>query len=78
MILTERQLEHLWPELPWREPLKVGLISTPGAVKWACRFCICMNGLKGSQVEKLSADHAVVTAHIASAHGVSSQKEQRS
>lgn len=68
MAWTARALEHSFPDLPWREPIEVRAATRYDDVRFACRFCICLVGLKGTQVETLPRDRAVVTAHIESEH----------
>lgn len=68
MTLTARECEKSWPDLPWREPLPVSLLDNPNDVRFACRFCIAIKGLRGDQVPDLTADRAAVVAHIEAEH----------
>lgn len=44
---TAADFEQLYPEIPWREPVKLTVGSFNG---WACRVCIAALGLRGIDV----------------------------
>lgn len=49
--LTTRDLERLYPEIPWRRPVIVH--RTDGAKCYACRVCIALDGLHATEIEQL-------------------------
>jgi len=59
--------EDLWPQIPWREPIKIRLAGT-GIERWACRLCIAERGLKAYEVEGLWEQEEEALAHVQS-HG---------
>lgn len=63
--MTEAELEQTFPEIPWREPLPV---TTPGASGLACRFCIALYGLKGSNVGRLPQTAEEFAEHMEALH----------
>lgn len=68
MTITARECERRWPTLPWREPIPVSLMGRPNEVRYACRYCIAIKGLRGDQVADLPGDAAAIIAHIAAEH----------
>lgn len=67
-MITARECEKSWPDLPWREPVPVSLMGHPDDIRYACRYCIAMKGLRGDQIPALPADRATVVAHIEAEH----------
>lgn len=58
-------LGKLYPNIPWREPIKV----TQGEhERYACRICIANFGLNGSDVSELPTDPDEVARHIEAEH----------
>jgi hypothetical protein len=67
-VITARECEKFWPDLPWREPVVVTSFDRPKEARYACRYCIAMKGLRGDQVPDLPRDRAAVIAHIEAEH----------
>jgi hypothetical protein len=63
----ERELERVYPEIEWREPVEVRRFGERRQ-HFACRFCIAIKGLKGEQISALATDRAAVLAHIQQEH----------
>jgi len=62
-----RNLEDIFPTIPWREPLHVARLDG-GAAGYACRFCIAQHGIKGTDIASLPTDPQVVREHIEREH----------
>ena len=58
--------ELRWPELPWREPVRV--TRTDGVSRWACRLCIASYGLRGADVDRLHESRELVLEHLEQFH----------
>ena len=56
------QLELLYPEIAWREPVPVRLLDEvrEPVTRYACRLCIALYGLSGTEVPFLPTDIEVV------------------
>jgi hypothetical protein len=65
--LTDKQLEEQFPEIPWRQPLYVEMPDGDGL---ACRFCVGLYGLKGSDVDRLYKTRLGWLEHMVSFHAV--------
>jgi hypothetical protein len=57
--------ERLYPHIAWREPIAVTLGDVQG---YACRLCLALDGLKGTDVHRLLPTPDAVRAHLAAAH----------
>lgn len=64
--LFAQAMVDMWPSIPWHTPVKVS--TTDGHWGWACRICIALHGLKGSDVRCLTQDPDDVVRHIAEEH----------
>jgi hypothetical protein len=64
--------EVRFPEIPWREPVKVLLVDREQrsqlGPRWGCRLCIAEHGLRGSEVKGLWSNAEEVVRHIETHH----------
>lgn len=51
-----------YPTIDWQNPIKVR--GPDGIDRFACRFCICKHGLKGTDTSTLPADESDAKDHI--------------
>lgn len=68
MVLSDRELELTYPEIPWRAALPIHSLAEPHITGLGCRFCIARFGLKGSDIERLPQTEEAWLAHMARFH----------
>ena len=61
------EVERRFPSIPWREPLPVKLLDA-SASGLACRICIAVRGLHGSEVGALAKTREEFDEHMKQEH----------
>jgi len=64
-LLTDAELEMLYPSVPWRDPIRIS--DFDGNFGFACRFCIARHGI-GCDIPSLSMSAREVRRHIGGHH----------
>lgn len=65
-MTTEEQFEKTYPHIAWREPLPTQCMD--GSEGLACRFCVALRGLKGTEIGGLPKTREAFDRHMAEAH----------
>ena len=72
-LLTDAELEMLYPSVPWRDPIRIS--DFDGNFGFACRFCIARHGI-GCDIPSLSMSAREVRRHIGEHHPSSVRHER--
>lgn len=67
MSMNVADWESAAPWIDWREPVEVRLMGDDTA-HYACRVCIAVVGMRGSDIPRLPTDPEEVRRHMARAH----------
>jgi hypothetical protein len=65
-LLTDAELEMLFPSVPWRDPIRIS--DFDGNFGFGCRFCIARHGIRGCDIPSLSMSAREVRRHIGEHH----------
>src|SRR5262249_15959870 len=65
-LVTDAELEMLFPSVPWRDPIRINDLG--GDFGFACRFCIARHGIRGCDIPSLSMSAREVRRHIREHH----------
>jgi hypothetical protein len=71
-IEFEKTLAARFPFIPWRDPIRVSLISDPSDVRLGCRMCIARWGMHGEDTKNLPRTAEEFAVHMREAHSMES------
>jgi len=70
IAVFEQEMARSYPDVPWREPLRVSTHCDDGGVDscLACRICVAAYGMKGTDAVRFPKTKEEFDVHLAEKH----------